>query len=327
MKSDVVEKKEMNGFLGIVKDFFKEYVIIYALVALFIILTIANENFLTASNMMNVLRQISMIAIMAAGVFLVLLTAGIDISVGAIVGLAGMIFAYAVVEMELPGFVAILFALAVGAFVGVCNGFMIAKIGIPPIIASLGMQSMARGYTYVMTDAYPIPGIPDEISVLGRGYLGFVPWPILIMLVVFLMIGFISQKTVFGRHIYLVGGNEEAAYLSGIAVVRVKWITYVINGALAALSGVILACRLASGQPNAGTGWEFEAVIAGVIGGVSVLGGKGKALGVFFGAFLVGLLSNGMNLLNVNSYYQQMIKGLVMVLAIGLDVYKNKKVS
>lgn len=325
MKNDVVKTSRFNRLTGRIVDFFKEYVILYAVIALFIILTFASENFLSASNLLNVLRQISMTAIIAAGVFLVLVTGGIDISVGAIVGLSGMIFAYTVVEMQLPGIVGILAALLVGGIVGICNGFMIAKIGIPPIIASLGMQSIARGITYVMTDAYPIPGIPDEISVLGRGYIGFIPWPVVIMFAVFLIIGFISQKTVFGRHIYLVGGNEEAAYLSGVAVVRVKWCAYIINGVLAALSGVILACRLASGQPNAGTGWEFKAVIAGVIGGVSVLGGKGKALGVFFGAFLVGLLTNGMNLLNINSYYQQMIEGLVMVLAIGLDVYKNKK--
>ncbi|MDD3840814.1 MAG: ABC transporter permease [Clostridia bacterium] len=323
-KNSVVEK-DQNSFVQKLKGFLSEYVIIYAVIILTVILAIFSDAFFTVDNIMNVLRQTSMIAIMAAGTFFVMVGGGIDISVGALVGLTGIVFAGSIVSLNMPPFVAFILAILVGALAGGINGWQVTKLGIPPMIATLGMMSVARGLTYVLTNAYPISGLPSSIAFIGRGYLLGIPWPVIIMLVVFLLAHFVSQKTRFGRFVYAAGGNEEAAYLSGIKVLKVKTITYIIGGALAAISGIILVSRLASGQPNAGLGWEFEAVIATVIGGVSITGGKGKAIGVLFGAVLIGILMNGMTLLDISSYYQEMIKGLVLVFAIGLDVYKTKK--
>lgn len=314
-----------SKILKALKSFFSEYVIIYAVIGLAIILSIMSEAFLSFSNLMNVLRQCSMIAVIAAGSFFVMVGGGIDISVGSLVGLTGIVFAGSMVSLNFPPLLAFLFAILIGAIAGGINGWQVTKLGIPPFIATLGMMSAARGLTYVLTNAYPISGLPKSIAFIGRGYLWIIPWPVIIMLVVFLLAHFISQKTKFGRFVYATGGNEEAAYLSGIKVLRIKVITYIIGGMLAALSGIILVSRLASGQPNAGIGWEFEAIIATVIGGVSITGGKGKAVGVLFGAVLIGVLTNGMTLLDVSSYYQQIIKGLVLVFAIGLDVYKTRK--
>ncbi len=311
-----------------------EYMIIYAVIILIAVLSITSRSFLSIANLMNVMRQTSLIAIIAVGIFFIMVGGGIDISVGSLVGLTGIVFSAGIVKLGVDPFLAALLALAIGGAAGAINGFATAYIGIPPFIATLGMMSVARGVTYVITNAYPISGLPESIAFIGRGYLAYskslhagVPWPVVIMLVVYIVCHFISQRTRFGRFVYAAGGNLEAAYLSGIKVKRVILATYVIGGALSALSGIILVSRLASGQPNAGIGWEFEAITAAVIGGVSITGGQGKLVGVFFGAILMGLLTNGMTLLNVNSYYQQIIKGLVLVLAIGLDVYKVKRQS
>ncbi|HHW32387.1 MAG TPA: ABC transporter permease [Clostridiaceae bacterium] len=319
--------KGTNKFVEIIKYISSEYVIIYAVIALSIVLSLASDVFLTTGNIMNVLRQTSMIAILAAGIFFVMVGGGMDISVGATVGLSGIAFASALVNWGWHPLPAFIFAILVGCLAGVVNAFMVTKAGIPPFIATLGMMSAARGLIYVVTNAYPISGLPKSIAFIGRGYWLGIPFPVIIMAVVYLVAHFVSQKTKFGRFVYASGGNVEAAYLSGIKVKKIIASTYIICAALAALSGVILVSRLDSGQPNAGLTWEFEAITAAVIGGVSITGGKGKVLGVFFGAILIGLLTNGMTLLNVSSYYQQIIKGAVLAGAIGLDVYKTKKAN
>jgi len=313
------------SFIRGIRNFLSEYVIIYAVVALFIILAITSKAFLSLDNIMNVLRQSSMIAIMAAGAFFIMVGDGIDISVGSIVGLSGIVFSIAMVNWHISPIIAFIMCILTGALAGAVNGWMVTKMGLPPFIATLGMMSVARGLTYVVTNAYPIAVTIKDIEWLGRGYLWIIPWPVVIMIVVFVIAHFVSQKTRFGRFVYAAGGNAEAAYLSGIKVSKVKAANYVIAGSLAALSGSILVSRLASGQPNGGLNWEFEAITATVIGGVSITGGKGKVFGVLMGAILIGLLTNGMTLLNVSSYYQQMIKGVVLVFAIGLDVYKTKR--
>ena len=319
------EQPQSRNFFTPILRWFDDYPIALAVIGLCVIMSLISSSFLSFNNIMNVLRQISMIAILAAGQFLVLVAGGIDISLGSIVGLAGIIFSMGMVKWGMAPIVAALLAVFIGGISGFFNGFQDAIVGIPAMIATLGTQGVARGLTYVLTNAYPISDLPESISFLGRGYLLSIPWPVIIMLIVFLIIGFISQKTKFGRFVYASGGNPEAAYLSGIKVKKVKITTYVIAGCLASLSGIILVSRLASGQPNAGIGWEFEAIIAVIIGGVSLAGGKGKIFGVLLGAILVGLLTNGMTLLNVSSYYQQIVKGLVLVFAVGLDVYQTRK--
>lgn len=308
------------------KSFIGDYVIIYAVIALFIVLSFVANNFLTLNNIMNVLRQISMTAIIAIGTFFLMNTGALDISAGSLVGITGIIFSGAMVKFGIDPIPALLLTLIAGGILGAINGVMVTVFGIPAFVATLGMQSVARGLTYVMTNAYPISGLPASIAWLGRGYLlDIVPWPVIIMLVLYMVAHFVSQRTKFGRFVYAVGGNSESAYLSGIKVNSIRRICFIVGGVAASLSGCILVSRLNSGQPTAGIGWEFEAVTATVIGGVSLSGGKGKVFGVLLGSILVGLLTNGMTLLNVNSYWQDVIKGVVLVAAIGVDVFKTKR--
>ena len=312
-----------------VRKFFEEYVIIYGIVALIVFVSFGSgiilgdwTIFLSVDNFMNVLRQVSMIAIISAGMFFVLVSGGVDISVGATAGLINVLFAGFLVWYGMPWPLSALLCLVISAVIGVVNGTLVAVFGIPPLIATLGTQSILRGLIFVITNAYAVFNLPTNIRFLGNGYvLSYIPIPVIIMVVIFIIINFISQRTKFGRSAYAVGGNIEAAYLSGINQKRVRILCYMIVNICAGVSAIILTSRLASGQPNSGTGWEFEAIIATVIGGVSIIGGKGRAFGAMFGALLIGIFTNGMTLMNVNSYYQQMIKGLILISAIGLDVY------
>lgn len=313
-----------------VKQFLSDYSIIYALIILIIALSILAPMFFELRNFMNVLRQISMIGIITVGIFFVMVSGGIDISTGATVGFAGVMFAKLMVDYGLHPIIAFFITILIGVIIGVFNGVLVTKFGIPAMIATLASQLAIRGVTYVITNAYPISNIPSSIAFLGRGYvfgLPWLPWPVAIMIIIFIIAHFVSVRTKFGRSVYAVGGNAEAAYLSGIMDKNIQIVTYIVCSALAALAGVILCSRLASGQPSGGLGWEFEAVIAAVIGGVSITGGRGKVFGAFFGAFLVGLLTNGMTLLNISSYVQDVVKGLVLIFAIAFDVYSIKKKS
>ncbi len=313
-----------------VKRFLDDYSIIYAVVILIAVLSLASPDFLSLKNFTNVFRQISMIAILTVGMFFVMVGGGIDISCGATVGITGVLFAMFMVKFGINPVIAFFLTIIVGAFIGTINGTLVTRFGIPAMIATLGTQSIARGLTYVITGAYPISGLPESIAFLGRGYvfgLEWLPWPVAILVVLAVIAHFVAQRTKFGRSVYAVGGNPEAAYLSGIKDKKIQVITYIALGVLSAIAGMILTSRLASGQPNGGLTWEFEAVTAAVIGGVSITGGRGKIFGALLGAVLIGLLTNGMTLLDMNSYLQQMVKGIVLVLAIGFDIYSVKKKS
>lgn len=321
-----MEKKKgfkvvLQGLYGISKNYF----IIYVVLALFIILSIASDSFFSTINVINVLRQSSMIAIIAVGVFFVIVGAGIDISVGSIVALAGIIMSKVIVELNFPLPLGLLIGLLTGAAAGLLNGYLVAYRNVPAFVTTLGTMGALRGLTYVLTDAYPVSGLPSSISFIGRGYVGPIPVPVIIMIVIYIIAHIVAVKTKAGRFIFAIGGNEEAAHLSGIKVKKARLFSYVASGVLAAISGIILVSRLASGQPNAGIGFEFEAITAAVIGGTSLYGGKGSVIGVFFGALLIAILLNGMVLLNISSYYQQMIKGIVLILAVMIDVARNKK--
>jgi ribose/xylose/arabinose/galactoside ABC-type transport system permease subunit len=208
--------------------------------------------------------------------------------------------------------------------VGLINGLLVAKRNIPPFVATLGTMGAVRGLTYVLTNAYPVSGLPKGIDFIGRGYVGPIPVPIIIMLVVYVLAYIVAEHTRVGRFIFAIGGNEEAAHLSGIKIDKYRIFAYMTSGGLAALSGIILVSRLASGQPNAGLNYEFEAITSAVVGGTSLSGGKGTILGVLFGALFISILLNGMVLLNISSYYQQMLKGIVLILAVMVDVARNK---
>jgi ribose transport system permease protein len=303
----------------------QEYAIIYILLGLFVLLSFTAQNFLTLDNMVNVFRQSAIYGILAAGEFFVIISGMIDLSISSTAALSGILFAMIIKAggiAMLP--VAVVVGLLAGILVGVINGFLVAKLEIPPFIATLGSYLYVRGIVYMSTNAYPIVSLDKGYNFIGRGFVMGVPFPVLIMAIVYVVSIIISEKKKIGRYFYAIGGNEEAAYLSGIDSVKVKTLAYAICGFMASIAGIILMSRLGSGQPNAAIGYEFDAIIAVVLGGVSFSGGKGKALNVFFGTLFVAMLVNGMTIMNINPFLQQIIEGVVFIVAIWNDVIRNK---
>ncbi len=281
-------------------------------------LSFLSSSFLTVSNLLNIARQVSINAIIAAGMTFVILTGGIDLSVGSVLALSGAIIA-GLLAAGRPVLVGIAAGLAVGALLGLVNGLVIAKGRVQPFIATLAMLTIARGATLVYTDGRPITGLPDAFVYLGAGEIGRVPVPVVLMAAVFVIFYIVLTQTVLGRYVYAIGGNEEAARLSGVNVPFYKALVYVISGTLAAISAVILTARLNSAQPTAGAAYELDAIAAVVLGGTTLAGGEGGLGGTLLGAFIIGVLNNGLNLLDVSSFYQQVVKGIVILLAVLLD--------
>jgi ribose transport system permease protein len=249
----------------------------------------------------------------------VLLTAGIDLSVGSIVAASGSIMVSALVALGIPLWLGVLVGLSLGALLGLFNGVVISRGGLPPFIVTLAMLSMARGLAYVFTDGRPTRFDDPAFSFIGNGYLGPVPVPVFITILWFALCWVLLNRTRFGRHVYAIGGNLEAARFAGIKIPRVTTIVYVISGFAAGLSGVILAARMSSGQPIAGEGFELDAIAAIVLGGTSLAGGRGRLSGTLIGARIIGILNNGLNLLQVSFYYQLIVKGLVIIAAVYID--------
>lgn len=294
------------------------------LIVIFIILSILSPNFLTLTNILNVLRQISINALIAFGMTFVILTGGIDLSVGSILALAGAITA-GMMSSGMDPFLAVLLGLMAGALMGAFNGFVISKGKVAPFIATLATMTIFRGLTLVYTNGRPISGFSDSVffTLLGRGYFFGIPVPVIMMLLSFAVLYFILRKTTFGRRTYAIGGNEEASVLAGIKADRLKIWIYSLTGTLSALAGIILASRLNSAQPTAGVTYELDAIAAVVLGGTSLSGGRGWIFGTLVGALIIGMLNNGLNLLNVSSFYQQVVKGGVILLAVLLDRKKE----
>ena len=288
------------------------------LLLLGIALTILSDRFLTVNNLLNVARQISINAIISVGMTLIILTGGIDLSVGSIVALTGSITAGLLVSGQaiLP---AIFVGVLVGVLLGLFNGLLITRAEIPPFIATLGTMTAARGLTLVYTEGRPITGMEEAFRFLGGGYLSGIPVPVILMVIIFAATYVMLKKTRLGRYIYAIGGNEEAARLSGINTKKILLSVYMLGGLLAGVSGIIMASRLNSAQPTAGISFELDAIAAVVLGGTSLSGGVGTIGGTLIGAFIIGVLDNGLNLLNVSSFYQQIAKGLVILLAVFLD--------
>jgi len=301
-----------------VRDFLRRFGILVAFVLLMVGLAFLSDSFLTVSNLLNIARQVSINAIIAAGMTFVILTFGIDLSVGSVLAFSGAIIA-GLLSRGHPLVVGIGAGLLVGGLIGLVNGLIITKGGVQPFIATLGMLTIARGATLVYTDGRPITGLPDAFVWLGAGEIARIPVPVVIMTVVFAASYVVLTQTVLGRYIYAIGGNEEATRLSGVNVAFYKTLAYVISGALSALSAVILTARLNSAQPTAGMGYELDAIAAVVLGGTTLAGGEGGIAGTLLGAFIIGVLNNGLNLLNVSSFYQQVVKGVVILLAVLLD--------
>lgn len=301
------------------KNLFQKFGTAIILVLLIIFFSSATSNFLTGGNLLNVLRQNAATGIICLGMTIVMLTGGIDLSVGAIVGITSVICSYCMVNMGLDMYVSMFIALMAGVIAGLVNGFLINTLRIPALIATLGTQTAIRGLCYIITGGYTIYDFPAAFGVIGRGYLGIVPIPVIIMVVVLIIGWYLINQTKYGRYLYAIGGNAEASRLSGINVNLRILSAYAISGLLAAIAGIIELSRLSSGQPTAGEGYEMTAITAVVLGGISVSGGEGKFRGVIFGILIMGILSNGLVMMNVSTYYQQLIKGLVLIFAVGLD--------
>ncbi|OAN11170.1 ribose ABC transporter permease [Photobacterium jeanii] len=323
--------KEQNSNTGSTNKLFtKEWLIeqksLIALIFLIIVVSFLNPNFFTVDNILNILRQTSVNAIIAVGMTLVILTAGIDLSVGSVLALCGA-FAATMIGMEIPVIIAVPTALLAGAALGAISGIVIAKGKVQAFIATLVTMTLLRGVTMVYTDGRPIStgftDVADTFAWFGTGYAMGIPVPIWLMVIVFASIWYLLNHTRFGRYIYALGGNESATRLSGINVDRVKIGVYAICGLLAALAGIIVTSRLSSAQPTAGMGYELDAIAAVVLGGTSLAGGKGRIMGTLIGALIIGFLNNALNLLDVSSYYQMIAKAVVILLAVLVD-NKNK---
>ncbi|ELK8307700.1 ribose ABC transporter permease [Vibrio vulnificus] len=328
MSSEIMSKSKSNetNKTWISKEWLIEQKSLIALLFLIVVVSFLNPNFFTVDNILNILRQTSVNAIIAVGMTLVILTAGIDLSVGSVLALCGA-FAASLVAMEVPVFIAVPTALLAGATLGAISGIIIAKGKVQAFIATLVTMTLLRGVTMVYTDGRPIStgftDTADAFAWFGTGYALGIPVPVWLMVVVFAAAWYLLNHTRFGRYVYALGGNESATRLSGINVDKVKIGVYAICGLLAALAGIIVTSRLSSAQPTAGMGYELDAIAAVVLGGTSLMGGKGRIMGTLIGALIIGFLNNALNLLDVSSYYQMIAKAAVILLAVMVD-NKNK---
>jgi ribose transport system permease protein len=307
-------QKEAFNWLSLIE----KYRVLLIFIVLCGIAGVLSEVFFTMSNVMNVLRQVSIIAIIASGMTLVILIAGIDLSVGAVMAFSGAILAGALTA-GWPLALALLAALGVGLLFGLFNGFITARFGVPSFIATLAIMVIARGMTLVYTKGYPLVVSNEPYRYIGSGRFFGVPIPIIIMFVVFGFMYWVLKYTSFGRYIFAIGGNEETAILAGINVRAIKIAVFGISGLLSALSAIIYTSRLMSAQPTAGTGIELDAIAAVIIGGTSLAGGKGGVTGTLIGALIMGVLDNVLNLMNVSPFYQSIAKGLVILIAVLVD--------
>lgn len=325
MKSDMTahpNQKTLKDIWRKIVDF-PQFSILLALVLLMAFLIISTPTFFTVKNIINVLRQCSTSLIVAVGMTFVLILGGIDLSVGAVACLAGTVTAGLMSRNGLPVPPALLAGMAIGVLCGLINGLVVSKLGIAPFIATLAMNCTARGLALVYSGGYPIAGIPESAQLLGRGYLLGIPIPVIIMIVVVAVAWITLCMTRFSRHMFAVGGNEECARLSGVKVGGVKIKVYAICSGLAALTGILLTMRLASGQPTLGEGLELDAIAAVVLGATSLKGGKGFILGTVLGCLFLTILSNGLNILQISAFWQQVFKGIILVIAVSM--YERKK--
>ena len=313
--------------------YFKDNIgIIIALLVMCLFLVVfptTRTTFLTTKNIFNILRQNASNLFLATGMTMVIILGGIDLSVGAVIALSGCVAAGLATGLGLPGIgsevIGFIACIAVGGVVGMFNGLFISKTAIPPFIVTLASMNITNGIALVYTNGAPIRCMTDAFKWPGAGYVGPVPVPVILMLIVFIIAVLIVNRTQLGRHIYAVGGNAQAAKFSGINVTKVKFIVYTYTGIMAGIAGMVVASRLYSGQPTAGDGAEMDAIAAVVVGGTSMSGGSGRLGGTLIGVLIIGVLNNGLNLLGVDSNWQYIVKGLVILLAVYVDFLRNRK--
>ena len=306
------------------KENLDKYKSLIGLVLLCVVITFVSPAFMTLSNITNVFTQVSTNAIIAVGMTFVILTGGIDLSVGSTVAISGA-FAASIIKSTNNVFLAVLAAGIVGIVIGLINGLLISKGKLQAFIATLATMTIFRGATLVFTNGTPISKLPENFVNIGNGKLGFIPIPVIITVIVLVIAIYVLTQTRFGRYLYALGGNEDSARLSGINTTKIKTLVYVISGFASSIAGVIIASRIGSASPNAGTGFELDAIAAVVIGGTSLAGGEGRITGTLIGALIIGVLNNGLNLMNVSPFYQSIVKGPVILIAVLLDKKSRKK--
>lgn len=305
-----------------IKSLLFKYKSLIGLIILCVVISVITPRFLTVTNVLNVFTQVSVNAIIAVGMCFVILTGGIDLSVGSTLAITGAVAA-TLVKSNTNTFVTIIAVLIIGALIGLFNGILVSKGKIQAFIVTLATMTVFRGVTYVYTKGTPISGLSSDFTVIGNGKLAGIPLPVILILFVVLGAWYVLDQTRYGRYVYAVGGNEDSARLSGINTDKIKALVYVICGATAALSGIVVTSRIGSASPNAGSGFELDAIAAVVLGGTSLSGGEGSVIGTIIGAMIIGVLNNGLNLMNVSPFYQLIVKGFVIILAVILDK-KNK---
>ncbi|MFN8439305.1 MAG: ABC transporter permease [Caldilineaceae bacterium] len=342
--STLAKSQTKEGNRDWLHNFIRKYAILLIFIAMFIAMALLTDAFLSPRNLLNIVRQISVVGLIAIGVTMVIITTGIDLSSGSVLALSAVIVASLAQQpdwhdakfpgLQLPVLVPIIVALLVGAICGWVNGALIAGFRIPPFIATLGMMTIARGFALIYSNR-PVSGLTDTFNYIGQGEIFKVmpvsgqtdmgiPIPILILVVVAVLAHIMLNNTRFGRHIYAIGGNEQAARISGLNVARIKIGVYTIAGLLSGLAGLVLTSRIGSGQAGLGVGYELDAIASAVIGGTSLSGGIGTIWGTMIGALIIGVLNNGLDLLNVSAYWQTIVKGSIIVIAVIIDERKNR---
>jgi ribose/xylose/arabinose/galactoside ABC-type transport system permease subunit len=309
-----------------------QFGLLAAIILLMVYFTFTAPHFFTSSNQIDILRQMSMIAMIAIGMTLIIITGEIDLSVGSLVAASSAIFGFLVIKQGVIIPVAALVAIVMGAAGGFSVAFLRNRYGIPSFITTLGLLSVWRGIAYMVTSGFPLSPYPSSFEFLGSGFISFLPVTVVIMIILYIVFYYVLAKTPFGRYVYATGSNIKAAQLSGVPVKRVKTIVFIVTGMISALVGIIISSRLMSSTPSIGTGWELDVIAAVIVGGTSLFGGRGTLIGTFLGAYFISVLGNGMVLLGVSPYSQLVTKGLIIVLAVFLNTvqtngWKGKRID
>lgn len=310
-----------------VMKYMSELTTLIALIGLMAAISLMNPNFLTTNNLLNLLLQVTANGFIAFGMTFVILTGGIDLSVGSVLALSSAL-SVGLISYGIPVSLAILIAILLGGIFGMLNGVLVAYGKLAPFIVTLATMTVFRGATLVYTNGNPLTqGLRDSFlfQFIGQGYIVGIPFPVILMFLIFVILYILLHKTAFGKSVYALGGNEKAAYISGVKLNKVKIIIYTISGMMAAFSGLIITSRLSSAQPTAGASYEMDAIAAVVLGGTSLSGGKGRIVGTLIGALIIGVLNNGLNIIGVSAFWQQVVKGIVILIAVLLDRFKVEK--
>ena len=295
-----------------------------ALIFMVVFFSLFSRSFLTPNNLANIARQISIVGICAVGMTCVILTGGIDLSIGSLIGIV-VVSCASMMSSGIPALLVVILGMVLGMIIGVVNATCITVLKIPPMITTLGMMISLRGATYLVSGGMPIYGIPEGFKILGQGSIGLIPVSMIIMVIVFVFGYIMLNKTVFGRRIYGIGANQETARLSGVNITKEIYKVYIMVGFLGSLAALILMSKVNSGQPSAGDGYEMDIITAVVLGGVSVSGGEGRLSKVIVGVIFMGVLANGMMMLNINEYWQRVVKGIVLIIAVAVDIKSREK--